>query len=151
MITEYGIVTQADPSSAWVKTTRSSACEGCSSRDSCGTQPGKEMTLVVKNTLGVAQGDRVVVGIETRPMLFLAFLLYLFPIICLLIGALAGDALAPLVSMNSSLGGILVGGAAFASAFFVIRLNHSRLNSKDEFKPFLVKKAPAVSHPCQTS
>lgn len=109
----------------------------------------KEMTLVVKNTLGVEQGDRVVIGIETKPMLLLIFLLYLFPIICLLIGALTGDALAPLVSMSPSLGGLLLGGTAFGLAFVIIRLNHSKLNRKDEYKPFLVRKAPAASHPCQ--
>ena len=151
MITEYGIVTQANESSAWVKTTRSSACEGCSSRESCGVHEGKEMNVVVKNTIGVKQGDRVVIGLETKPMLFLVFLLYLFPIICLLIGALTGDALAPLVSMSPSLGGLILGGAAFGLAFLIIRLNHSRLNSKDEYKPFLVKKAPAAANPCQIS
>ncbi len=107
------------------------------------------MTLKVKNTLGVEQGDQVVIGLETKPMLFLAFLLYVFPIICLLIGALAGDALAPLISMDASLGALILGGTGFAAAFLIIRANHSRLNNNDEYKPFLVKKAPALSQPCQ--
>jgi len=95
MITENGIVTKSNPSIAWIKTTRSGACESCSSKGSCGTENHqKEMIITVKNTLNVNTGDYVVIGLETRPILFVTFLLYVFPIILLLIGALIGNSLA---------------------------------------------------------
>ena len=73
MITENGIVTQADTGTAWIKTIRAGACESCSSRESCGTgHSSREMVITVKNTLGVKQGDHVVVGIETKPVIFLS-------------------------------------------------------------------------------
>ena len=150
MIKEYGVVTQADKSSAWVKTTRTSACEGCSSRESCGGHGGKEMTVVVKNTLSVEQGDQVVIGIQTGPMILLAFLLYVFPVIFLVAGALIGDFFAPFFSVNSSLGALITGGVGFALAFALIRKNHSKLNKKDEYKPFLIKKISSIGLPCQT-
>jgi len=97
MITENGIATQANANTVWIKTIRSAACESCSSKDSCETSHhgSKEMTVTVKNTLGVEKGDSVVVGIHTKPMIYLSFLLYVFPIILLVIGAVIGDSLAP--------------------------------------------------------
>ena len=142
MITENGIVTQANDTSAWVKTIRSAACESCSSKDSCGTSHhgSKEMTVIVKNTLCVQKGDTVVIGIETKPMLYLSFLLYVFPILMLLTGALIGDAAAPLLSINKSLAAMALGFSLFAAAFLVVRKAQTRLTANDAYKPFLVRK-----------
>lgn len=142
MITEDGIVTFATPETAWIKTTRSAACESCSSKDSCGVShhPSEEMTVILPNTLDVMEGDRVVVGINSGPMLFLSFLLYVFPIILLIIGALIGDALAPILKMNSS--GLSMGFAflLFTVAFIIIRKKQAGMSKKDKYKPFLVRK-----------
>ena len=142
MITENGIVTQATPTTAWVKTTRSAACESCSSKDSCGTSHhgSKEMTVTVKNTLSVQKGDSVVIGIETKPMLYLSFLLYIFPILLLVVGAVIGDTLAPLFQMNKSLAAMALGFSSFAVAFLVVRKRQATLSGNDAYKPFLVRK-----------
>lgn len=144
MIKENGIVTQADPAFAWVKTIRNAACEGCSSRESCGTgHTGKEMIVKVKNTLAVEKGDGVVIGLETKPMLMLSFLLYVFPILLLVLGAAIGDSLAPLLNINKSLAAMALGFVSFFAAFLVIRQRQAGLAAKEEFHPFLVKKRPA--------
>ena len=111
MITENGIVTQANAQTAWVKTTRSAACESCSEKDSCGTSHhgSQEMTVIVKNTLNVKTGDAVVIGIETKPMLILSFMLYVFPIILLIIGAGIGNSLAPFLKMDESVTSMVSG------------------------------------------
>ena len=110
MITENGIVTQTNRSTAWIKTIRSAACEGCSSKESCGTShSAKAMIVTVKNTLGVEKGDQVVIGLETKPMMFLTFLLYVFPILLLLAGAIIGDSLAPVLDMNKSFCAMVLG------------------------------------------
>ena len=148
MITENGIVTHATPETAWIKTTRSAACESCSSKDSCDVShhPSEEMTVILPNTLGVIKGDRVIVGINSGPMLFLSFLLYVFPIILLIIGALIGDALAPVLEMNKSALSMGFGFLLFAVAFLIIRKKQAGMSKKDKYKPFLVrKKAPPSS------
>ena len=122
MITENGIVTSANPGTAQIKTIRSGACESCSSKKSCGTAGNqKEMIVTVKNTLNVQQGDHVVIGLETRPILYLTFLLYVFPIILLIIGALIGNFSAPLIDFNPSLFSIFIGFIFFGAAFVIIR------------------------------
>ncbi|HCY84501.1 MAG TPA: Fis family transcriptional regulator [Desulfobacteraceae bacterium] len=142
MITENGIVTQSNDKTAWVKTTRSAACESCSSKDSCGTSHhgSQDMIVTVKNTLCVQAGDNVVIGIETKPMLYLSFLLYVFPVLLLLVGALVGDTLAPLIDMNKSLAAMLLGFFSFAAAFLVVRKKQATLSGNDAYKPFLVRK-----------
>ncbi|WP_457552323.1 SoxR reducing system RseC family protein [Desulfobacula sp.] len=145
MIKEDGIVTNANTSLAWVKTIRSTACEHCASKDSCGT-PGdlQEMTITVKNTLNVEKGDHVIIGLETRPILFVTFLLYVFPIILLITGAVIGNYIAPSFQMDPSLISILLGSLFFGLSFFIIRKKNNTLAKKEEYKPFLVKKRPPV-------
>lgn len=142
MITEDGIVTHATPETAWIKTTRSAACESCASKDSCGVghHPSEEMTITVPNTLGVKNGDHVLVGMDSAPMLFLSFFLYVFPIILLIIGALIGDALAPALEMNRSVLSMGFGFLLFAVAFLIIRKKQAGMSKKDKYKPFLVRK-----------
>ncbi len=151
MITENGIVTQANPNTAWIKTTRSAACESCSSKDSCGTNHhgSQEMTVTVKNTLGVEKGDPVVIGIESKPMLYLSFLLYVFPILLLLIGAVIGDTIAPSLNLDKSISAMILGFICFGAAFLVVRKKQAVMSEKDEYKPFLVRKKsrPSVD-PC---
>lgn len=144
MITENGIVTKATPATAWVKTTRSAACESCSSKESCGAghHGSKEMMVTVKNTLGVETGDPVVIGMDTKPMIVLSFLLYVFPIILLVIGALIGDTLAPVLGVNESLSAMTIGFTLFAAAFLVLRKKQTSLSEKDGYRPFLVRKRP---------
>ncbi|MCG8632530.1 MAG: SoxR reducing system RseC family protein [Desulfobacterales bacterium] len=142
MITENGIVTRATSDTAWIKTIRSAACESCSSKDSCGTghHGSQEMNVAVKNTLGVEKGDPVVIGIESKPMIYLSFLLYVFPIILLVIGAVIGDSIAPSLHMDESASAMVVGFLFFGAAFLVVRKKQAAMSGKDEYKPFLVRK-----------
>ncbi len=147
MITENGIVTHTTQDMATIKTTRTAACESCSQKDSCGTSHHgtKEMTVRVKNTIGVKPGDAVVIGMESKSMILLSFLLYVFPIILLIIGALIGDSIAPTLGMNQSLLSMGIGFTFFALAFIIIRMKQSALSDKAEYKPFLVRKRPKSS------
>lgn len=145
MITENGIVTRVDPTMAWVKTTRSGACESCSTKNSCGTAKNmKEHTVTVKNTLRVQKGDHVVIGLETKPMLYLTFLLYVFPIILLIIGAVIGNSLAPFLQINPSLLSMSIGFSFFGLAFFFIQKKQAGLSKNKAYKPFLVRKRSHV-------
>lgn len=145
MITENGIVTRANPSTAWIKTIRSSACESCASKASCGEKSSqKEMIVAVSNTLNVGKGDHVIIGLETKPILFLTFLLYVFPIILLLIGAMIGNSLASSLQLDASLASMISGFLFFGFSFYIIRKKNNSLSTKKEYKPFLVRKRPSI-------
>ncbi len=146
MITENGVVTEANTSIAWIKTIRSGACESCSSKASCGTANSqKEMIVSVKNTLKVGKGDNVVIGLETKPILFLTFLLYVFPIILLTMGALIGNSIAPVFQMNPSFVSMITGFLFFGLSFYIIRKKNNSLSKQKEYKPFLVRKRPSAT------
>ncbi len=146
MITENGIVTDVNSSLAWVRTIRSGSCESCSSKDSCGTSHHgqKEMIVSVKNTLNVKKGDQVVIGLETKPLLVITFLLYVFPVILLIVGALLGNSIAPSFHMNPSFLSLVTGIIFFCAAFFIIRKKSQALSTNEIYKPFLVRKKSTV-------
>ncbi len=147
MITENGIVTLADADTAWVKTVRAGSCEACSARGTCGTAQSdvKELVVCVPNTLRVKAGDHVVIGLKSAPMLFLAFLLYVFPVIFLIFGAFIGNSLAFLIpAANPSLISLASGISFFLLAFLIIRRQNQSLSTKAIFKPFLVRKRRSI-------
>ncbi len=154
MITENGIVTEANPFYARIRTIRSVDCESCSSKENCGTPQSsrKEMIVTVKNSLGVRPGDHVVIGIKAGPLMFVSFLLYIFPVLFLITGAFIGDSVAPSIHVNPTLAALVTGTLFFCAAFFIIRKKSRALSIQDSYKPFLVrKKKPPFSVVCPIS
>ncbi len=143
MITEEGIITKTTASTAWIKTVRSKACEACDSKDSCETI-GKTMFVQVDKTMDVTPGDRVVLGFETGPLLKLSFMLYVFPILWLIAGAALGQSAAPSMGTDPSLTSLGAGLGAFAISFVIVRITGNKLSSKNEYRPFLIRK---TAHP----
>lgn len=153
MITEHGVVTQATPAVAKIKTNRTAACESCAGKGSCGAiHRGKEVFFEVPNTLGVQAGDFVLVGMRTKSALTLTFLVYIVPILCLVIGALAGDALGPFLGINASFSAMVLGFSLFGLAFFILHRKSAAMNRKTEFRPMLIRKTGSASAPaCKPS
>jgi len=153
MITEHGIVTKATPAVAHIKTNRAAACEACTAKDSCGTiHRGKEIIFEVPNTLNVQAGDTVLVGMQTKSALLLTFLIYIVPILCLVIGALTGDALAPYLQINASFFAMVLGFSFFGLAFFILHKKSAGMNRKTDFRPRLIRKTGPISSPaCKTA
>jgi len=82
MATEKGIVTKIDSTTAWVKTTKTHACEGCEARASCNAMGGgKEMEVQAINYARAKVGEEVVLSFETSPLLKATFMLYVLPIL----------------------------------------------------------------------
>lgn len=140
MATEEGIVIKLGSGTAWVKTTRSSACKACASRASCHTkEQGKAMEVEVTNPVGAKIGDRIVLYFETSSLLKAAFLLYVFPVLCMLAGAALGHWLSPAMSLNTSLGSALAGFGSLALSFLLVKRRGDRLALKDDYKPRIVR------------
>ncbi|MBL0717636.1 MAG: SoxR reducing system RseC family protein [Desulfosarcina sp.] len=141
MATEEGIITKIDATTAWAKTTRSSSCASCSSRDSCNVmeEGGKEMIVEARNPAGAKVGDRVVLSFETSSLLKALFLLYVFPIICMIAGAVAGHKLAAIYNYNDSVISAISGFLFFFLAIIVIRLTSDKLAEKDAYKPKIIR------------
>ena len=140
MATEEGIVCRINATTAWIATTRSSACENCVSKGSCSTLgSGREMEVQVINTAGAQVGDRVVISFKTASLFKLTFLLYIFPIIAMFAGALLGQTAAPILQFDVTTLSVVCALLFFLLAFGLVRLSGNRLAQKDEYRPKVVR------------
>ena len=140
MATEQGIVLRTDSEAAWVKTTRSSACEGCTARGSCHTLgSGQEMEVKALNPAGARVGDRIVLSFETGSLLKATFLIYVFPIIFLIAGAAIGQLLSPLIGVSPSTLSVLLGFTSFFSALFIMKARANKMAKKNAYQPKITK------------
>ncbi len=139
MATEKGIVIRTDSSGAWVKTVRSSACEACASKDSCQAMGGDDMEVKVINEIGAAEGDRIVLNLRTASLLKATFLLYVFPILVLIAGAIVGQQSAPFFGFNPNGFSVVVGFSFFIAAVLIVKISANRMAKKNEYRPKIVK------------
>jgi sigma-E factor negative regulatory protein RseC len=140
LATEQGIVLRIDADAAWVKTVRTSACEGCTAKGTCHTtEDGQDMEVKAINSAGASVGDRIVLSFETASLLKATFLLYIFPIILLIAGAALGQALAPFIEFSPSAGSVLLGFAFFFTALFIIKTRANKMAKKNAYQPKITK------------
>lgn len=143
MATEEGFVFKMGATgarTAWVKTTRSSACESCSSKLVCHVEGGgKEMEVEAINTADARVGDRIVLNIETASLLKATFLLYVFPILAMIAGAVLGQTVAVMRGTDPSGLSALFGFLFFGLAFIVIRITGRRLSENASYQPEIIK------------
>jgi len=141
-------VIKAEGGRAWVKTAKSSACEGCASRDACGgSGGGKEMEVAAINSAGAREGDLVLISTETAPLIKVYTLVYIFPILALLAGAILGQRLSVLLSMDESLSALLLGALFFAGSFFIVKAFGKRMAGKVEYHPKILRVLSASKCP----
>ncbi len=124
---------------AWVRTTRSSACASCSSKDACQGGGGKEMEVEAINSADAQVGDRIVLNIQTASLLKATFLLYVFPILALIAGAVLGQAVGVMRGADPSGLSALFGFLFFGVAFIVIRITGRRLSTNASYQPEIIK------------
>jgi sigma-E factor negative regulatory protein RseC len=140
LATEKGIVLRTDSEAAWVKTVRSSACEGCTAKGSCHSMGGgNEMEVKALNTAGARAGDRVVLSFETASLLKATFLIYVFPIILLIVGAAIGQMLASLIDFTPSALSVLLGFVFFFTGLFIIKARANKMAKKNAYQPKITK------------
>jgi sigma-E factor negative regulatory protein RseC len=143
MATEEGIVFKMGATgsgTAWVRTSRSSSCESCASRHAChADKSGQEMEVEAVNTAGARLGDRIVLSINANSLLKATFLLYVFPILAMIAGAVLGQMVGLLRGADPSGLSALFGLLFFGLAFVLIRLVGRRLSNDTRYQPQIIK------------
>ncbi len=136
MATEEGFVIKLESATtARVKTNKKSACAGCASRKSCNGM-GDDMEVEALNPAGAQVGDRILLRIETASLLKATFLLYLFPIICMLVGAVIGQLYASLIGFDAS---ALLGFLFFFLSILFVKFKGNRMATRSSYRPKIVK------------
>lgn len=145
MIEEQGRVIAVQGTEAWVKTVSQSACQSCQLRNGCGQQVltgmgrNKERHVRVGNACKAEVGDQVLLGISEAALLQAAVLVYLFPLLGLVTGALAANLLLGLGDGATALTSI----AGMGLAFLIVRLCQRRAMSAG-IRPELLKIRPGT-------
>lgn len=140
MATEQGIVVRLGVETAWIKTTRTSACETCAAKSSCRTLGGgKEMEVEAINEAGAKIGDTVTVGFKSSSLLKLTFFIYIFPILCMVVGAVIGQQFAVSMSYDASILSAVFGLLFFGVAFLFVRSKGNRLSKKEQYRPKIIR------------
>jgi len=140
MATENGIVIRTDSREAWVKTVKSGSCEGCTARGACHSlSDSGEVEVNAINEVGAKVGDRIVLNFETSSLLKVTFLLYVFPILLLIIGAAIGQETAPYFNVNPSGFSAIIGFSFFFAAVLVIKFKANKMAKKNEYRPKIIR------------
>lgn len=102
MIEERGRVVALEESDIWVETVQRSGCHGCAAKSGCGTgllgdfwtkASQVRVSVAPKSLARISLHDTVVIGVAENTLASSALLVYLLPLVMLVLGALAGDAL----------------------------------------------------------
>lgn len=140
MPTEQAVVIRRDTTGTWVKTEHTGACESCTSRGACHVMGGgKEMEVEVLNPVGACVGDRVVLKMDTSPLLKATFLIYLLPILMLMAGATAGEWISRSFSVNSSGLAVALGFGSLAAGLVLVNMVGRRLSQQNAYRPRIVR------------
>lgn len=150
MATEEGIVIRAGgqkPQTAWVKTAQSGQCKSCSERNSChGESKNLEREVEAVNLVGASVGDLIQISIDSGALLKATFLLYIFPIICMFAGALAGNKLGAGMNIDPSTLSVLMAAIFFLGAMIIVRMRAGRMALKMEYRPKITRIIGKADH-----
>lgn len=141
MATEEGIIIKVNETTAMVKTKQMTACESCAEKDTCHSTGGSKKIMEVEavNTVNAGLGDTVVVSFETSELFKLSFLLYVFPVIVMIIGALAGERVAGNFNGNPSTYSAVMGFSFFFAAMAVVKLMDKKARKTGQYRPEIIK------------
>ncbi len=140
MATEEGIVIKITPNTAVIRATRKSACESCSQKHACAaTENSQEMEFEADNSIQAKVGDKVTISLPTGKLLSASFLLYIFPIIMMIAGALTGDLLANAYQMDRSIMSAGGGFLFFFIAFGIVKIKDMQAKKSGGFLPKIIR------------
>jgi len=97
------------------------------------------MTVEAINQAGAREGDQILLSFATGSLLKATFLLYIFPILCLIGGAALGNNYANRLGMDSSALSALTGFACFFVAVFFIKIKGNRMAKTDDYQPKIIR------------
>jgi len=137
---EEGTVIGLEAQNAIVKTKKPEACEGCSSRGACNAMGGdNDMEVRAINEAQARIGDRVILSFETSSLLKATFFLYVFPIICMFAGALAGQRLALSMHLNESGLSVIFGFLFFLVSIVFVKIRGNKMAGENKYQPRVIR------------
>lgn len=146
MIEEMGTVVSVDATHAWVESVQKSSCQNCALKSGCGqavmgrwAQRSTRLPVLLngENTANIATGDQVRFGVAGSVVANGSLLVYLIPLLGLIMGTGAGQALesSEVISVLGGLVGFLAGGA-------IVRRHAYKTRHNTRLQPVLLDAVP---------
>jgi len=111
-------------------------CEACASHGACKIMGGgKEMEVEALNAAHARPGDQVLVTLENQSLVKLSFLVYMFPILALILGAVLGQKLGSALAIDVELTSFGLGALLFGFAFLLVRIKDKKLGQAGQTTP----------------
>lgn len=136
MHSETGIVQKTEDDWAWVLTRRTDACSKCQHKGHCHVVEGMDKMIVKAKKAGnVGPGDEVVLFLNSKTKFKGMFILYMFPVLGLLLGAFSSHNLSKMLNLNDNAGMVLFTLIGLVLAFLLARFCSARLEAKGALTP----------------
>ena len=136
---QYGVITETGGDSASVNIQRHLICGECGK---CGILSGADrriITVEALNPIQAEKGQRVVLESDDRQVIFIAFMLYIVPLIGLVVGILGWPQLAGSLGYQDGqdLQAVVVGLVIMIAIFLQIRKWDRRVKDDPRYKPVI--------------
>ena len=97
------------------------------------------MIVEAENIVNAKKGDRIILSFQTTSFLKASFLIYIFPILCMMTGAHLGWTYAPKFDFDPSGASLFTSFSFFVASIFFIRFQGNKLAKKKEYKPKIIR------------
>ena len=137
---QFGLVTEIKGDIATVNLQRHLVCESCGR---CGLLSGankREIIVEALNPIKAEKGQRVIMESDDRQVIFLAFMLYMVPILTLVGGIVVWlTLLAPALGLldRQELPAVIFGFALMTLVYILIRIWDRRVKDDPRYKPVI--------------
>jgi len=140
MAIEEAVVVKTNGDIAVTRTRQKTSCASCAERDHChASGNSKDMDVEASNLVNAKVGDVVVVSFDSRRLFLLAFFLYVFPILLMIIGALIGDHLATANNANPSVYAALFGFGFFFISIGIVKWKDHQARKTGKYRPEIIR------------
>ncbi|MDY6826139.1 MAG: SoxR reducing system RseC family protein [Bacillota bacterium] len=136
---QYGVVTQTNDERAKVSLQRHLACKNCGRCGMLSGSGGKDVVIEALNPIKAQPGQRVMLESDDRQVLFVAFMLYVVPLVGLVAGIFAWLKAAASLGFteNQELISVAIGFGVMIIAFILIRIWDNRVKDDPKYKPVI--------------
>ena len=138
MIREEGIVEEIRKNTAVIKIMRSSSCKHCADKDSCSVAD-RNMIIEVKNSLNAKEGDRVEVSVPEGTFVKLSLMVYIFPVISLMAGAVLGNFLSTILDTDPSATAAIAAALFLAVSFLFLKVLENKKGTGEKYSPRMTR------------
>jgi sigma-E factor negative regulatory protein RseC len=138
MEVEKGYVEKTQDGWAWIVTYRRDACDHCGQKGFCQmSDGGDKMVVKAKNALGAKIGDEVEIYLSAGKKFKVLFIVYIFPVLGLLSGAILGHSIAPLIGLKREIGTMVFTFLGLFLTFLIIPFFSHRLDTSGQMIPLV--------------